>query len=275
MDCREARRTLWPADALRVSDDAVEEALNHAERCQHCSEFLEEDRRVARLIRERVGRVQAPTALRERLFTALARERAAEYADRATTRGRSVTALAAGILLALGVSVGAFGLWVASPWLPSETGATAFVEDYLRRVVEQETLATGSRDEVAAFFARELGVRMEPPEVANFELQRALVCLLNGRRGAVVEYRFGERELSYYTVPAQPGQRPAWAGESFDIERFPTNPMGDAALSSEKGVAVATWRDSQHHHALVANFGVEELEKLAPVFTSACPSARL
>ncbi|MGD2218328.1 MAG: hypothetical protein PVJ64_16340, partial [Gemmatimonadales bacterium] len=82
MDCRRTRRTLWPADGLRVGDTEVEAALAHAEECACCSEFLEEDRRVAQLIRESVPRVRAPRELKERLYTALARERAGSPASR-------------------------------------------------------------------------------------------------------------------------------------------------------------------------------------------------
>ncbi len=82
IDCSAARERLSLADILGVSDSEVEVALEHAEKCLVCQVFLEEDRRVARLIREAVPRVRAPRELRERLYLALARERAGLAAER-------------------------------------------------------------------------------------------------------------------------------------------------------------------------------------------------
>jgi hypothetical protein len=77
VDCREARRILWPADdGLRVGDAEFEVALAHAEECVICSEYLAEDPGVARLICSCAKRVRAPRELRARVHIALARERA-------------------------------------------------------------------------------------------------------------------------------------------------------------------------------------------------------
>lgn len=273
MDCKEVRRTLFPTDALRVDDDAVAEAIEHAETCPDCSAFLEEDRRMARLIRERVARVRAPRELRERLFTTLARERAGRYPGTRPRLTRSRWAVAAAALLAVGLSAGALSVWMSERAQEPERGASAFVEDYLRRVVEQETLQSADRREIGVFFARELGIQMEPPDVPPFEVRRALICMLNGRRGGVVEYHLDGRQISYYTVPV--GERPAWVGEGLDLDLVEAPLPGSGRFDASSGVAVATWRDAEHYHALVGNLSTAELEQFTPMFTVNCPSARL
>lgn len=268
MDCTEVRRVLWPADALRVSDDDVAEALEHAQQCPNCARFLEEDRRVAALVRENVPRLRAPRDLRERLFTALARERAGPSAREPGRWPRRYVAVA--MLVLAGLSAGTVGHWLMHRERASKSPAAVFAEDYLRRVVEQETLNSTDRTEIGAFFARELGVAMPPPEIPEFEIRRAVICMMNGRRGGVVEYRSVGHHLSYYLLPIGEGELTAPTG--LDV-RFVEGDLGlPASLATERGLSVATWRDGEHQHAVVGSLEPEELRGLTPLF--ACPLAR-
>jgi anti-sigma factor RsiW len=268
VDCRETRRILWPADGLRVGDAEVEAALAHAEECVDCSGFLKEDVRVAQLIRDSVPRVRAPRELRERVYTALARERAGSpVSSKVKRRLRRQWTVAA--ILVTGLAIGLAGTWLVGGSRGAPV-ASAFAEDYLRRVVEQDELRTADRQRIASFFARELGVAMPPPRVPEFEVHRATICLMNGRRGGVVEYEGHGRQLSYYLIPhvGEATVEPSGVDVS-TIERGSNAP----GLSSERGLGVATWWDAEHQHALVGNFPAEELKRLAPLF--ACPSSRL
>ncbi len=253
MDCREARETLWPADALRISTDRLEQALEHATVCAACGHFLEEDRRVAALVRESVPHVRAPRELRERLYTALARERAGR-APRRRWPGRRVVIAAASIVLAS--SVASLGYWQMSRVNSSRSAATAFAEDYLRRVVEQDELRGGDRQAIASFFARELGVSVAPPEVPEFVLRRATICLMNGHRGGVVEYESRGRHFSYYLIPLGPEDAARARGDVPDTPAF----------AEERGLSVATWRDGRHQHALVGNLSAQELGRITSLF---------
>lgn len=259
---------LWPADGLRVGDSQVEEALAHAEECSGCSEFLEEDRRVAQLIRDSVPRARAPRELRERLHTALARERARWARPDDATRRRLWPPAVLGLMVA-GLAVGVTGHWLAEEG-GNTPAATAFAEDYLRRVVEQEELRTSDRQEIASFFARELGMSTPPPIVPEFQVQRATICLINGRRGGVVEYQSEGRQVSYYLIPLEAGAvvRPS----GVDARAIEAEVDG-AGLWRARGLGVATWWDDEHQHALVGNMPTSELERLAPLF--GCPRSRL
>ncbi len=270
MDCIEVRRTLWPADLLRVSDAETEAALAHAENCRSCSRFLEGDRRLAQLIRDSVPRAKAPAALRERLYTALARERAGDVVAGRTPRERSASPrtwqLAVAVLLLLGLGAAAMGRWLGTTGPTggeASSPAAAFAEDYLRRVMEREELRSGDAGAVAAFFVRELGVAMSPPQVPGFQLRRASICLMNGRRGGMVEYERDGQELSYYLIPHRAATVVGAPG--LDARRVQIGEPG-SSLASERGLSVVTWWSGGHQHALVASLPPSELEDLAPLF---------
>jgi hypothetical protein len=268
IDCSEVRRRLWPADVLRVSDAEVEAALEHAERCPACQSFLEEDRHIAQMVRDHVPRVRAPRQLRERLYTVLARERAGSATANVARGGKSRSRVAmAALVLAGGLVIGAVGQHLASRRVGASP-AQEFAEDYLRRVVEEEELRTADRQEIASFFARELGVSMPPPDVRDFQVERATICLMNGRRGGVVEYSGQGRRLTYYLLPYVEGAaaEPARVADG-GVARAT---FGTPALAEERGLGVATWWDDKHQHALVGDFSAQELRRLAPLF--ACPA---
>ncbi len=266
MDCREVRNVLWPADVLRIGDDEVQAAIEHAEDCQTCRDFLEEDRRVAKFIRDNVPRVRAPRELRERLYTALARERAGTAPRQRWPRSKRGVVLLATVIA--GVAM-ASGYWVVSRSQPA-TAATAFAEDYLRRVVEQEELSSSDGSEIASFFARELGVAMPPPQIPDLEIQRASICLMNGRRGGVVEYAGGGTHLTYYLLPG--AGNPVTGPRTLVSRRQTGASSASPAVAEERGLGVATWWDDEHQHALVGSLSERELKRLTPLF--ACPATR-
>lgn len=269
MSCREARRALWPADGPRVTDTQIEAALDHAESCPDCRSFLEDDRHMARLISESMPPTRAPDALRERLYTALARERAGSPGGspprRHERKWRLAAAVLAGVLLALG------GRWVIER-ARSEPPAVEFAEDYLRRVVEEEEMVTGDRDEVAVFFARELGIAAAPPSVPGYEVRKAMICLMNGRRGGVVEYEGAAGRVAFYIIPVRRddgAQNLRGLDARLVAERLDIRPeMGPA-----DGLGVATWHDPDHQHALVGGLPPQRLKEMAPLF--ACPTRPL
>lgn len=267
IDCREARRALWPGDSLRLSDERVEAALAHADECESCSGFLDRDRRVAALVRDSMPRTEAPRELRERLYTALARERAGET-GRSKWRGRGAWKVATALFLG-GLALAGAGRWLIGHG-DARSPASAFAEDYLRRAVEQDVLVTSDRERVGAFFARELGISAQPPRLPGYEVKRAVICLMNGRRGGVVEYTSGGKSLSYYVLPDE-GDGTGLPHE-FDARRIEWGSERPTAAAA-RGLGVATWRDGEHQHALVGNLSPETLEEIAALF--ATPAIRL
>lgn len=271
MDCKEARDRLWQANILRASDAEVEAALEHAEACDACRPLLDGDRRMAELIRASVPRLRAPQEVKERVYAALSREGVSpeveieRIADSGTefsavSSHRRVGGIAIACAVTLIIGFAAYRLATRATDVPA---ATAFAEDYLRRHAEPEEPWSGDPGEIASFFARELGLSMPPAEIADFEVERASTCVMNGRRGGVVEYRSRGRRLTYYVIPGDPrdeeGARAGRQGKDLWVSPTPS-------IAEERGLGVATWRDSRHQHALVGDISSYDLQRLSALF---------
>lgn len=266
MDCREAQDRLWPADVLRSSDTEVEAALEHAETCAVCRVRLEEAQRMAELIRAAVPRVRAPQQLKERLRAVLAHEPAPPEEDSGRTADPETEVVAVRSRRRIGgiamVSVGMLIVGFVGYRLAnraSDAYATAFAEDYLRRLASHEENWSGDRVEIASLFERELGVAAPPPQIPDFEVERATICLLNGHRGGVVEYRSRSRRLTYYVIPGVPEARVGTPVKDGVVPPVP-------AIAEEHGLGVAVWSDSRHQHALVGEFSSHDLHLLSALF---------
>lgn len=234
-----------PADEPRIADEDVLRALEHAERCPRCSAWIELDRRMAQLIREAFQREPAPQQVRERVYSVLARERASSPLTlRRRRRPAPWAALSLVALLVVGAALGT--LWIVRLGDARAPG-TVFVEDYLRKMVETERIVSSDPDAVAAFLTRELGVPMRPPLVPGAELKGAEICLLGGRRGALLTYTMGGREVSYYAVRG--GGRLAGSKPSVQTVDF----------GSAKAVGLVVWSDGEFDHAVLSDLSSDYL----------------
>ena len=88
-----------------------------------------------------------------------------------------------------------------------------FVDDYLRRAVAEERIETSDVSRVRAWLTRELGLAMKPLVMDGLRLAGAEICLLNGRRGAMIQYELEGQTISHYLVPRDGiGRRPPAIG---------------------------------------------------------------
>lgn len=241
MRCEEARTFLVPADEPRIADRDVLRAIEHAERCSKCAAWIQLDRRMAQLIRETFPRDPAPQEVRERVYSALARERAGAPAGVRRWRRRGPRASLAVLSLAAALTLVAIAtLEIVRPGGARQPG-TVFVEDYLRKMVETEEIVSSDPTAVAAFLTRELGVPIRPPVVPGAELKAAEICLVGGRRGALLKYTMGGRELSYYAVRGE--GRLAGPKPSVQTVEF----------ASAKALRLVLWSDGEFDHAVLSD----------------------
>lgn len=250
MDCLEARAGLWPPEQPRLAGDEVVEARAHVAACPECAEFFEQDRALLEAY-DRVRDVRAPIEVRERVFDALAHARAGGVTPVRTPRWRKGLARVSPILAAAAVT-SAVALWPASPSRLEVAAADGamFVEDYLRRAVGQDHISTSDPDEVQRFLARELGMPVSPLALAGLELEGAEICLLEGRRGAMIVYKKDGASVSHYLVP-----------------REGTAARSPAILTQTAGtrpdMPVVTWSTPAMEQALVGELKPEDLLTLA------------
>jgi anti-sigma factor RsiW len=153
-----------------------------------------------------------------------------------------------------GVAVGVIAVLALAPAWPGpsmQEDGGVFVEDYLRRAVGQHHLITSDPDEVRRFLVRELGIEVSPLRTSGLELQRVEICLLEGRRGAMIVYAKGDASVSHYVVPrsdTQPRQ---------PTLSKPTDPVLSGSLP------VVTWSTEALEQALVGDLASGELLEIA------------
>jgi len=247
MDCKGARERLWPPDQPRLARAEVLEAREHVDSCLDCREYFEQDR-VLLDAYERLGQDRAPLAVREKVFDALARARWEELGGAARAR---MTRSGWAALLAAGIAVVMFAL--PGTGLPGGSVGTkgdgaVFVEDYLRRAVGQDHIVTSDPDEVGRFLTRELGMQLGPIFAEGLELERAEICLLEGRRGAMIVYKVDGAAVAHYIVPRE-GTEPR--------EPAVTGREGPGAMP------VVTWSSTAVEQALVGELSSEMLLSIA------------
>lgn len=251
--CWEARELLWPQDSPRPYSAGEDAARRHLDACPACQEFFRRDRLVSRRIREHGLAAKAPQELRERVYDALARERALlpppppDGSRMWPASGRGL-AVAAGILL---LAVALNDIWLAA----SRASATdVYVQDYVSRAMEEEVMESPDPSAISHFFLKEMGRSLPPVTPGEGKLSRAMICLIRGRRAAMVEYEVDGRTVAHYRLPLlRPGTPP---------EGRITRASG-IRLATERGVRVARWEDGAFEHALVSELPAERLLALA------------
>jgi anti-sigma factor RsiW len=249
MHCGRSRRLLWPDDGPKVVGPETEEAQAHLEACERCRRFLDDMRAVAERMHALAPRPQAPPSVRERLFTAIARERAALPPPPSRSRRvqRRAAVVAAAAFAFLGVA-----LWLTGRQggpAASRTPIAAIAEDHARALHDQ-SIHTSDTDAVRDWLASRIPFAVRVPEIPDASLEGARLCLLNGKRGAVLRYRVDDRLVSYFIMPAERTDGALPDAAAFRHE-------------AEAGYRVVAWREAGLIHALVGDLPRERLDTLA------------
>ena len=242
MPCGRARRLLWPDAGLRAVSPEVEAAERHVAGCEGCRAFLEEMRHTAAVVRDLAPRPEAPRTARNRLFQAIARARTGSSKPR-HPRVAKWAGLAAAIALAASLAV----VW-GSRGAAGPDPIAGLAEDHMR-ATRGEGLVSSDSAVVAGWLASRLPFAMDVPRLPSLELRGARLCLMDGRRGGVVEYSAAGRLVSYFVVPSWPaGRAPA---------------RGEVHVTSRQGFHVAAWQEPGLVHALVGDLPEATLAELA------------
>jgi anti-sigma factor RsiW len=274
MDRERAIEILWPLDQPRKHTIEVEEALRFLEEDEAVRAYFERDAALGRRLQRTDISEDAPPELRARILAALAEDLNADSWSEATllagtssdhddsaepvidsrfapgsTFGRpgwrhALAAAAAIVLLAIGSTLSSL---VGGRFALDDN---EFVADFVRTASAQpvtpgrSSLSDGS---VSSFYVRELGVPIRPVSVEDGEMTRAVVCVIEGERGSMIEYDMDGTRLAHYRIPARQGR---------------LDPV-DLKVTDEGGYKVARWRDGEFTHALVADVSSREMRDLA------------
>lgn len=241
MDCATAREIVWPPERPQLVEGDVLAARRHLESCPDCQDYLRTDEALTRLHAQ--GAVEPRPALRERVFERLATwrtRRAAVESERRSRRTR-VTGLAAAALVLVASAAVAFAALKPEPPPP-----TVFIEDYIRRAVSEDRITTSDPEAVARFLARELGRPARPMTTPALVVISAEICLLDGIRGAMIQYEHNGRIVSHYLIPRRSSRA--------------ARPVTEARTD---GPAVVTWVAAAFEQALIADLPPDTLLSLA------------
>ncbi len=235
LNCEAVRETLWPLAQPRAYSEEDEAARMHLGRCAACREFFARDAALVRAVSTHGAGARAPERLRKRIGEAIAREARLETRVR-----REGTALAAAVVVLL--AAGAIVRTSAAGDIQE-----AYAQDYLNRAVQDHAIHSPDPAAVSRFFLREMGVGVFPVALGEGRVTRAMVCLLEDRQAAMVEYAIGEHTIAHYRVPTRDA------------------PVGDPGFrsSSERGISIVSWRDAAFEHALVGDLPPQTLTALA------------
>lgn len=254
MDCLEVRMGLWPPERPRLASEDVLAAREHVRRCPSCARFFAQDRRLLDAY-DRLRREETPTAVKDAVMAAVRKEEDAparvtgtQARDATSWPSPPVRLLAVFVVVVAGI-LGSTLLWEARAGNPVDTAGTSiYTDDYLRRAVGRDQLETSDPTEARRFLRRELGVELQPLSGPGLVLRRVEICLLDGRRGAMIEYRLEGKVVSHYVVPKEG-----------DRARPPSVQEG----GSPRAPPVVTWSVGSVEQALVGELSTERLLELA------------
>lgn len=247
MRCGQVRRLFWSAEGPLPFDSAVAQAQSHLEDCESCREFVEEMRAFPRRLRTKLPNQPMPVDARERLFTALARERSLYEPKRRLERVRSLAT--AGVVAAAVATL----LWIAyfEVWWDDEPGlpVPAAAEDHMR-AQHEETIETSDPKAIARWLRSRVAFHVHVPEFEGNRVTGARLCFLDGRRGAVLTYEVDGRPLSFYVMPDDGSRELGVNSSAFRRD-------------VRAGYNVVTWRQSGLSYALIGEHSQRRLAGLA------------
>lgn len=229
----------------------VAAAQAHVQACPECASYFAQDRALLEVY-ERARREAAPLEVRERVFDALARARVPVVRPPRRARRAKAAAVVAGVA-AIAALMSLYRVDAPSGPAPLTTfdDPGIFAEDYLRRAVGQDHVITSDPSEVRRFLQRELGMGLEPIALADLALERAEVCLIAGRRGAMIVYKRGDATISHYLVPRDDARPRAPA-----VAEYRDGPGGGR-------MPIVIWSTPQVEQALLGEVDEAELLRIA------------
>lgn len=243
VECGRARRALWPDGGPRSATPEVLDAQEHFSACAECQRFVRDMLALKEIVHEGAMREQAPREARGRLFTAIARARAgAQPSSRMRLYSRAAMAV---VLVAVAGGLAAGRLLRDADADP----LSAIAADHAL-ALRATHIVSADPDEITRWLGGQVQFAMHVPLLPGAGLRGARLCVMDGRRGAVVEYEVNGVAVSYFVMPTRSGQAQA-AGPA----RF--------AGTTRAGYGVVSWSEPGLLHAMVGNLPEGQLATLA------------
>ena len=251
MDCASTRRILMDVAGPAEPAGDLAAAQEHWRSCHGCQAWREREILWRSALKEALPAIDAPLAVKERVFAGLAQVRAGATLGR--QRRRFFAAAAA--LALLGLTAG--GLW----WRHEETRdgllVASLAEDHLLYAPSPAPaeFSSGDPGAVARWFAGRVDFAVAVPGISGAELLGGRLCTLADRRAALSLYERGGKRLSLFQMPAR--------GLPFGPMRIMTVGSRQYRCGHRKGISVLAWIDRDLLFALVSDLPEEEMLRIA------------
>jgi anti-sigma factor RsiW len=128
---------------------------------------------------------------------------------------------------------------------------SAIVEDHAQGL-HHESLTTSDQRAARQWLTTRIAFVVQVPDVSGLVLERAEVCLLNGRRACLLRYRVDGQVVSYYSYELVPDQRLTESAGSVTFHQ-----------QERAGYRVVAWEEAGVLRALVADLPADRLLDLA------------
>lgn len=248
--CEQALESLWPLGEPGGPDspELAAEARRHLEECIPCQEFLRRDATLQRRLRDlrlARGADRYPDHARTALLAQLTGGDPAVRPIESARSRRFPAWLEAAVGTAAAVVLLAGGLMVSRSAHPAVSDG-AFARDYQLAALPELVSTELTSSQVADFYDRQFGGRMQPARLLDAPVRRVAVCDVEGRRGAMVEYEIDGARLVYYQLPLE-------GIEGTDKLR----------TTREGSLNMARWGDGESEHVIVSEMPTERLEDIA------------
>ncbi|HLG18137.1 MAG TPA: hypothetical protein VJH03_27095 [Blastocatellia bacterium] len=266
MQCGVARKHLYLSRDSRAEGVAfpirheAAQAEDHLSHCEACQEFLASEQQLTELLRMRAPRQKVPAALRERIFSQIARERKQGTAGSRRFLGllRSRRALALASVLVLAVAGGSLWLAYHQKSAGAQELASVLIDDHARSVPGATEIASADRDMVLAWFDGRLDFRFHLPATSEPSLIGGRLCNVQGRRAALILYRHHRSPVSLFIFD----------GSNFDIpeDRLIAVDGRRCFIDANRGYNLVMWSDRNLIYGLVSDVRSADLLQLAAQF---------
>lgn len=224
----------------------------HANACDACRRFADRERETAELVRRAHSHLAAPVALRERIAAALEDARRPQAPLRAWKRRTIVLGIAAGLALA------ALRVWPEAPPARTDEMADRIVADYLEYAprADKAQLASTSAKELEAWYAREVKLAANLPELRGARLIGGRHCRFGDRSAALTFFDLDGTPLSLFVMESREAD---WSS----LDRVASLPGKRKACRHERrGVALLVWQERGLDYVLAGAVDAEQLEDL-------------
>ncbi len=234
------------------------QAEAHVSHCEACQEFFASEERLTDLLRTRAPRQRVSAALREKIFSEIARERKRSAKGSRWFRELLRSRLALAVLLVLAVLAGSFWLINRQGRAAPQQMASVLIDDHAHSVTGATDIASSDHAVVQSWFEGKVDFNFRLPAAIDRSLIGGRLCNLQGRRAALIYYQQPQSRVSLFIFDGADVQLPDDQLISLDGKR--------CLMDSNKGYNAVLWKERGVVYGLVSDASRADLLQLAAQF---------